>query len=80
MHFLFAVCCVLQDAVGVTDDEPKKAAGKRKAAAPVNAAGVEALGVEVRCRGAVGVVSLLQQLTLVAVMERWLLLNKRSGG
>lgn len=35
-----------KDAVGVTDDEPKKAAGKRKAAAPVNAAGVEALGVE----------------------------------
>ncbi|KAL4422287.1 hypothetical protein ABPG75_008484 [Micractinium tetrahymenae] len=35
-----------KDAVGVIDDEPKKAAGKRKAAEPIDAAGVDALGVE----------------------------------
>ncbi|KAL4419212.1 hypothetical protein ABPG77_000606 [Micractinium sp. CCAP 211/92] len=35
-----------KDAVGVVDDEPKRAAGKRKAAVPIDEAGVEALGVE----------------------------------
>lgn len=35
-----------KDAVGVTDDEPQKVAGKRKAAAPLDAADAEALGVE----------------------------------